>query len=135
MPAGVSPQVRAVGAVVVGQDPLNRDAAGGEPLNSAVQDRSGGEGVFVVVAFGGRRRGSGRRENARPTFGLCHLLRGLPGVAALLRLTDVAPPAAIWDVPELLHVDVHEQPRVVVHVSADRLARSSIGIRQVVEAC
>jgi hypothetical protein len=49
--AGVSPQVRPVGAPIVCKHPLNGDATIREPRDGAVQDAGGGDGGLVVVCL------------------------------------------------------------------------------------
>lgn len=59
--AGVTPKVRRVGRPVVGEDPLDGDAAFGEPRHGPLQDTDRGGSGFVVVDLGVRRSGSDRR--------------------------------------------------------------------------
>lgn len=50
--AGVAPEVRPVGAAVVGQYPFNGDAAVGKPVSGPAQDCNSGHGGLVVVDLG-----------------------------------------------------------------------------------
>ena len=49
---GVPSQAGAVGAAVVGLDPLNGHSASSEPLDYSDQDDNRGNGDFVVVHLG-----------------------------------------------------------------------------------
>lgn len=138
--AGVSPQVRAVRAAVVGQDPLNGHPACVEPLDGPNEDRGGGEGGFVVVDLGVGDAGMVVDDGV--DVGLAHqrvavLVLGLArgGGAVLLALlpADVAPAAAVGDVAELLHVDVQHRPGVVVLVAADQLSGCPVDMRKPVQ--
>ena len=129
--AGLASQCGSVGASVVGQDSFNSDTALCKPFDGAAQDTYCGDSGIIVVDFG--VRDSGVVIEDRVNEGLAH-----PGAAQLiLRLagrrssvpftlppTDVAPAAAVGDVPKLLHVDVHQRSGVRVLVAADRAHQS-----------
>ena len=50
--AAVAPEVGLVGRAVVGQDPLDGDAAVGEPGDGSLEDSGRGDGLLVVVDLG-----------------------------------------------------------------------------------
>jgi hypothetical protein len=61
-------------------------------------------------------------------------LAGCRGAVLLALLApDVAPAAAVGDVPELLDVDMDHRARVGVFVAADRLAGGPVDVRERVE--
>ena len=81
---GVAPQEGPVGATVVRQNPLDRDAEFGEPLHSAVQHPDGRDGGLAsCTSVYATREWSSMIvcTKAYPSFGLPHLLFGLSGVA------------------------------------------------------
>ena len=138
--AGVPPQVRAIGATVVGQHPLHGDAAIGKPRHSPMQDPDRGDGGLVVVDLGVRDAGvvvnDGVHERV-PEPGVVplalRLTRCRRSVVVALAAADVAPAAAVGDVAELLHVDVQHRPGLVVLVAADRLPGCPVDMRKPVQ--
>lgn len=138
--AGIAPQEGAVRAAIVRQDAFDGDAAVGEPVDRPVQDGDGGDGGLVVVDFGVRDAGvvvdDGVHERV-PQLGVVPLAAGVAwgGRAVLLALAaaDITPAASVGDVPELLHIHVHERPGVVMLVTADRFACGAIYVCEPVQ--
>ena len=139
--AGVPPQVRAIGATVVGQHPLHGDAAIGKPRHSPMQDPDRGDGGLVVVDLGVRDAGvvvnDGVHERV-PEPGVVplalRLTRCRRSVVVALAAADVAPAAAVGDVPELLHVHVDQGAGVGVFVPADRFASLAVHVGEPVQS-
>ena len=73
-----------------------------------------------------------------PELGVAPLAAGFvrSGSAVLLALAtaEVAPAAAVGDVPELLHVHVHERAGVRVLVPADRFAGGAVDVGEPVQS-
>ncbi len=139
--AGVAPQVRPVCPTVVGQHSFDGHATFGEPLDRPVQDGDGGDGGLVVVDLGVRDAGvvvdDGVYECV-PELGavplVLRLVRCRGAVLLALAAADVTPAAAVGDVPDLLHVHVHQRTRVRVLVATYWLARGAVDVRQPVQA-
>lgn len=73
---------------------------------------------------------------AYPSLGLCHVFFGLPGSppgSGPLLSSDVAPPATVGDVPELLDVDVQHVAGVLVLVPAHGLPGGPVHMGEPVE--
>ena len=137
---GIPPQVRAVGAAVVGQDPLDGDPVGVESLNSPHQHGRGCHGGFVVVDLGVGNAGVVVDHGV--DVGLAHqrvvvlvlrLVRGGGAVLLALSAADVAPASAVGDVAELLHVDVEHRAGMVVLIATDRLPGGTVDMGQPVQ--
>ena len=138
---GVTPQVRSVGASVVRQHLFDGDAVFAEPMDGSVHDDDGGDGGLVIVDLGVRDTGvvvddgvDERVTELRVAPLALRLPRGRRTIAFSLASADVAPSTAVGDVPELLHVHVRQRAGVGVLVSANRLARGPVDVRQSVEA-
>ena len=138
--AHVTPQVRDVGRAVVGQHPLDDDAALSEPGHRVAQDGGGGGGGLVVVDLGVGDPGvvidhgvHERGPHLRVVVHASWLARGRGPVAATLPASDVAPPAAVGDVAQLLDVHVQHRPGVVVLVAAHRFTGGPVHMGQPVQ--
>src|SRR5690606_41515569 len=98
---GVAPQEGPVGATIVGQNPLDRDAEFGEPFHSAMQHPDGRDGGLVVMYLGVRNaRGvvDDRVHEGVPALRVAPLALRLVGggraVVSPFGATDVRSPAA-----------------------------------------
>ncbi|MBM7367731.1 hypothetical protein JOC45_002438 [Gordonia hydrophobica] len=138
--AGIAPQVCAVRAAVVRQHALDGDATVGEPLHRPVKD-GGGDGRLVIMNFCVRDTrvvvDDGVHERVpelRTAVLITWLARGDGAILLALAAADVAPAAAVGDVADLLHVQVHERPGVKVLVPSDRLTGRAIDVGQPVQA-
>lgn len=138
--AGVSPQVRLVGAAIARQDPLNRDAARVEPLDRPDQHGGGGDGGFVIMDLGVGDTGVviddgmdvGLAYERVPPL-VARLVRCVGAVLLALLLADVAPAPAVGDVAKLLHIDVQHGTGVVVLVAADGLPCRPVDVGEAVQ--
>ena len=137
---GIPPQVRAVGAAVVGQHPLDGHTLPVEPLDGPHQHGRGCHGGFVVVDLGVGDAGVVVDDGV--DVGLAHqrVVVLVPGLArcgrpVLLSLSaaDVAPASAVGDVAELLHVDVEHRAGMVVLIASDGFARGAVDVREPVQ--
>jgi hypothetical protein len=106
--------VRPVGAAIVREHSLYGDAAISKPLDGAVQDAGGGGGGLVVVDLGVGDAGVVVDDCVYE--GVAHLwaVPPVPSVCSASRHgfsglgpSDVAPPAAVGNVSNLLHVHMH----------------------------
>ena len=106
-----------------------------------MQDSDGGGSGLVVVDLGvGDARvivDDGVHERV-PELGVAPLVLRLVGGGGAIPLSlasaDVSPAAAVGDVPELLHVHVHEGASVVVFVPADWLAGGTVDVGKPIHA-
>jgi len=106
-----------------------------------MQDSDGGDSGFVVVNLG---VGDARVvihdcvHERIPELGVAPLVLRLAGsdgtIPRSLTSPDVSPAPTVGDVPELLDVHVHERARVVVFVSADRLAGGTVDVGKSIHA-
>lgn len=132
--------MRPVRAAVVRQHALDGDATVGEPLHRPLKESDGGDGRLVITNLCVRDTRVVVDDGVHvrvPKLGaavlIARLVWGDGAVLLALAAADVTLAAAVWDVADLLHVYVHQRPRVRVLVPADGLTSGAVEVGQPVQ--
>lgn len=131
--AGIAPEVGFVGGAVIGKDSFDHDAASRKPGHCPSKNVDRGGSGFVTVDLGigdpGMVVDDGVNE-AGPDKQAALVVRGTssrgPDVPVALLASDESVTPAVWDLRDLLHVDVDHRAGMVMLVTANDLACSHV---------
>lgn len=137
--AGIAPGVGFLGRAVVGEDPLDPDAAGLEPGHCPAENPDRGDGFLVVMDLGVGDPGvviDDAVNERGPDLGLTVFRSWFAWcggtIPVALRASNVSPAAGVGDVSELFDVDVDHRPGVVVFVTAHDLTGADVDVVELV---